>query len=338
MGQPRRNQIALDATTYYHLVSRCVRRQFLCGDDPLTGKDYSHRREWIRTRLGLLVDVFAVDLCAYAVMSNHYHLVVRIDESAAMSWSSVEVLRRWLTVFKGPAWMHEMMRADHSTGLHPGVQRMIEAYRSRLMSISWFMRCLNEPIARRANREDGVTGHFWQGRYRCQALADEGAVLAAMAYVDLNPVRAGMVDRPEAALECSAIQRFNDAGSRPGCNSKSPTIMAFDGSHQSAVGERLPGHELEYLELLDWTGRFISRPDSAVIAAELPPVVTRLGLAASGLMEFVTGRRRYGQSVLGHAHNLSGLARQFGRRYVRGYRGAARLFANPGRAFSPTGG
>lgn len=337
MGQPRRTQIALDATPYYHLVSRCVRRQFLCGDDPLTGIDYSHRREWIRMRLGRLVDAFAVNLCAYAVMSNHYHLVVRVDESDAMSWSPVEVLRRWLSVFKGPAWMHEMIKADHSTGLHPGMKRVIEAYRSRLMSISWFMRCLNEPIARRANQEDGVTGHFWQGRYRCQALADEGAVLAAMAYVDLNPVRAGIVDRPEAASECSANQRFNNAGTGLGSDSQSPNIMAFDGSHSAAGAEALPGHELEYLELLEWTGRCIVRPDSAVIATELPPVLARLGLAASGMMEFVTGERRYNQSVLGHASSLSGLARQFGRRYVRGYRGVAGLFADVGRGFSPTG-
>ncbi|RZU99397.1 transposase [Spiribacter vilamensis] len=338
MGQPRRNQIALDVTPYYHLVSRCVRRQFLCGDDPLTGKDYSYRREWIRRRLGRLVDAFAVDLCAYAVMSNHYHLVVRIDESAARSWSPAEVLRRWLSVFKGPAWMHEIINADHSTAFHPGVHRMIEAYRSRLMSLSWFMRCLNEPIARRANREDGVTGHFWQGRYRCQALADEGAVLAAMAYVDLNPVRAGMADRPEAASECSALQRFSAARSRLGPESKNPAIMSFDNGDRDAVDDKLPGPELEYLQLLDWTGRFMSRPDSAVIAADLPPIVARLGLAASGVIEFVTGRRRYSQSMLGRPDHSAGLARQLGRHYVRGYRSAARLFTAADRGFNPTGG
>jgi len=229
MGQPRRNQISLEATPYYHLVSRCVRRQFLCGKDSLTGQDYSHRREWIKARLAHLVDVFAIDLCAYAVLSNHYHLVVRVNETEARALQPREVIQRWLRVFRGPAWMHEFVNAGESATPHPAMRLVIEGYRSRLMSIPWFMRCLNEPIARRANHEDGVTGHFWQGRYRSQALADEGALLAAMTYVDLNPLRAGMVDRPEAGRDCSAIQRFKNVATGTDVVSE-PMIMPFAGT------------------------------------------------------------------------------------------------------------
>jgi len=325
MGQPRRNQISLEATPYYHLVSRCVRRQFLCGKDSLTGQDYSHRREWIKARLAHLVDVFAIDLCAYAVLSNHYHLVVRVNESEARALQPREVIKRWLRVFRGPAWMHEFVNAGESATPHPAMRLVIEGYRSRLMSIPWFMRCLNEPIARRANHEDGVTGHFWQGRYRSQALADEGALLAAMTYVDLNPLRAGMVDRPEAGRDCSAIQRFKNVATGTDVVSE-PMIMPFAGTDIEAGAGGLPGEKFEYLELLDWSGRHMAKPGAAVIAAEMPPIAERLGLAARGLVEFVTGQRHFRQAVLGDAGSLSGLARQFGRRYVRGYRSAAGLF------------
>jgi len=69
------------------------------------------------------------------------------------------------------------------------------------------MRCLNEPIARRANAENQVTGHFEEGRFRWQLLPDDRAVLAAMAYVDLNPVRAGMAETPAASDHRSIKQR-----------------------------------------------------------------------------------------------------------------------------------
>ena len=85
MPQPRQQQISISDTPYYHCVSRCVRRAFLCGEDKLSGKSYEHRRYWIEERLVFLAQVFAVELCAYAVMSNHTHVVLYINEAKAKS-------------------------------------------------------------------------------------------------------------------------------------------------------------------------------------------------------------------------------------------------------------
>lgn len=107
MPKPRYRQVSVDDTPYYHCISRCVRRAFLCGEDPVSGFNFEHRRQWIVDRIKLLCSVFAVDLCAYAVMSNHYHIVIRISVEQVNTWSDEEVAKRWMKVFTGPLLMHQ---------------------------------------------------------------------------------------------------------------------------------------------------------------------------------------------------------------------------------------
>ncbi len=101
MPLPRKALVSLEATPYYHCVSRCVRRAFLCGRDKQSGTDYEHRRAWIKERMQRLACAFAVDLCAYAIMSNHYHAVQHVDKEQALSWSDGEVASRWKQLFSG---------------------------------------------------------------------------------------------------------------------------------------------------------------------------------------------------------------------------------------------
>ncbi len=114
MPKPRKTLVSLDATPYYHCVSRCVRRAFLCGDDVLTGKSYERRRQWIQDRLLALADIFAIDIAAYAIMSNHYHLVLHIDHDTATNWIAAEVTEQWQRLFKGSVLSQ---RYSHHLGL-----------------------------------------------------------------------------------------------------------------------------------------------------------------------------------------------------------------------------
>ncbi|NQY38248.1 MAG: transposase, partial [Alteromonadaceae bacterium] len=193
MPKPRSQQISLSSTPYYHCISRCVRRAFLCGQDSLNDKSYEHRRGWVEDKLLALAKVFAIDVCAFSVMSNHTHLVLYVDENTAKSWSIEEVIHQWHQLFNGTLFTQKYINGDKlSKEIINCVIETAEIYRQRLMDISWFMRILNESIARQANDEDKCTGRFWEGRYKSQPLLDEAALVACLAYVDLNPVRAKM--------------------------------------------------------------------------------------------------------------------------------------------------
>ena len=157
MTTARRVVVLEDRPAHYHCISRCVRRAFLCGCDAYSGKDFGHRKGWITKRVRELTELFAVEVCAYAVMSNHLHLVVKTDPLSVKGWSDEEVARRWFTLFPGG---RDELGEPHAPD--PVVMKRfladrgrVAVCRKRLGNLSWFMRCLNEPIARRANREDG---------------------------------------------------------------------------------------------------------------------------------------------------------------------------------------
>ncbi len=204
MPTPRKHQISLDATPYYHCTSRCVRRAFLCGLDPFSGKDYEHRRQWVEDRIVFLGEVFCIDVCAYAVMSNHHHLVLHINMPEALSLTDLEVCERWHKLYKGTLLTQRFLKGELlDEAQWQAVTAKLEHWRLERANISRFypkgtlISCLNEPIARMANTEGQCTGRFWESRFKSQALLDEKALAACMAYVGLNPVRAKMARTPE---------------------------------------------------------------------------------------------------------------------------------------------
>lgn len=273
MTTPRKQQICLEATPYYHCMSRCVRRSYLCGQDPLTGKSYEHRKGWIEERIHALAAIYCIDILAYAVMSNHYHLVVRIDKHSAEQLTDWEVVERWSQLHSLPLliekWRLHLLE-EHSENLL--CQHTIEIWRQRLCDLSWFIKELNQPVSLQANREDQCQGRFWEGRYKSQALLDEKALLAAMAYVDLNPVRANVANTPETSNFTSVKRRLTSI--------KKPSIVSclalFSDSNDDGA---IPFQFTEYLVLLDWLGRQVREDKKGHIPQDLPPILARLNLS-----------------------------------------------------------
>ena len=177
MPKPRYTQVSLEATPYYHCISRCVRQSWLCG------KKYEHRRQWLEDRLHEASSAFAIDVCAYSIMSNHYHVVLHINIAQAQAWNMDEVIKRWHQLYGGFALSQRYLsgatlgKAELAT-----LNDEAEIWRERLINVSWLMRTVNERIARQANSEDQCTGRFWEGRGgKPQVLLDEAALAACMA-------------------------------------------------------------------------------------------------------------------------------------------------------------
>ena len=286
MPRPRKSLICLDETPYYHCISRCVRRAFLCGKDHYTGKSYEHRRNWVEGRLFNLAKVFAIDVCAYSIMSNHTHLVLHVDKSKAESWSTEEVLNRWHALHKGTLLTRQYMRPDIRDSLSDSQMQTILAsvsiYRHRLYDISWFMRLLNEFIAREANKEDECTGHFWEGRFKSQALLDEAAIAACMAYVDLNPIRAGIANTTDTSDFTSIKKRIVAAKKHTQPTLLYPFMTNKPMGHKkvitSELTQSLPFYLEDYINLVELTARQLNLNTIAHIIDDKEPIIKRAKL------------------------------------------------------------
>ena len=319
MTSPRSQLVDASTPGYYHCISRCVRRAWLCGVDRYTKKSYEHRRAWVVARILELGAVFALGVYAYAVMSNHLHVVVKLDPALAWSWSPDEVARRWVELF--PVRVADAIDTEATARraqVIAGDPERVSRYRARLASLSWFMRCLNEPIARRANREDACTGRFWEGRFRCQALLDDAAVLACMTYVDLNPVRSGMAndltDSQHTSVKYRLVRDLDEAPIAP---------VAGFGHAGPAITTRA------YLDLVDWTGRLVHPGKRGVIPADRPRVLDQLGLREREWRAQVLGiESRYWRAI-GAVESLVAMAQAMGQRWLKGV-GAGAMKASAG--------
>jgi REP element-mobilizing transposase RayT len=306
MARVNRREVLSDGEIQVvHCVNRCVRRGFLCGVDELTGKNYEHRRQWMRNRLEFLAGIFAADVLGFSVMSNHLHVILRNRPDVVKTWSDAEVARRWWNLFPqrrnkdgSPA-----EPADTELNHLMANAETLAELRARLSSISWFMRCTSEVIARMANAEDECTGRFWEGRFKTTVLLDESAIAACMAYVDLNPIRAGLASTPETSNFTSVQERIADLKSADDVStpdSKDSRIEHGERAGWLAPVELEPKRKkirekcssrrasnkgclfmtlTEYLQLLDWTGRQLKTGKRGTIPKNAPPILDRLNLS-----------------------------------------------------------
>ena len=208
-------------------------------------------------------------------MSNHYHVVLHVRPDIACKWSDLDVVQRWHKLFNGTLFSQRFAAGNPLGKAEQWVLRSdIRKWRARLSDISWFMRIVNEHIARKANLEDQCTGRFWEGRFKSQALLDNRALLACMAYVDLNPIRAKMAKTPESSKHTAIKKRIDllaQGQTTPGC------IESFVGIQEQDIG--IPFRLKDYLDLVDWTGRIIRQDKRGAMEPDLPPILQRLDLS-----------------------------------------------------------
>ena len=313
MTQARHQLAPPGAAGMFHCVQRCVRRAFLCGQDPYTGRSFEHRKPWVEQRLIALSECFAVAIHAYAVMSNHLHLVVELAPDVAARWSDEEVAARWVRLFPP--------REDSDEAVSAKCLRLIaqpdrlHTIRGRLADLSWLMRCLAEPIARRANCEDDCKGRFWEGRFKAQRVCDGRARLAAMADVDLNPVRAGIATGLHDSTYTSVIGRLAQA--------ESATTSVTSGKRRlgpilGVLRAPLSITENDYLELVDWTGRQLAPGKRGMIAANAPPALAHLSGDPARWTRQVRGIGSGYWRAVGTVESLIALAKEIGQQWMKG--------------------
>ncbi len=335
MTSARSTKIDLNATPFYHCISRCVRRTFLCGVDKETGVDYSHRKQLIAKRMMQLADIFAIQVCSYAVMSNHYHMVVFVNEKQANSWSDNDVMSLWAKLH--PCDASKYAHLEITSDL---VAEKICEWRARLADISWFMKCLNETIAKLCNKEDDCKGHFWEARFKSQALLDEAAVIAAMAYVDLNPIRAKEALTPEASEFTSIFERIKALKNSNKNNQKDKfkindsisaqphNLMPFFETKPNEK-EQFPSINFklsDYIELVDTTGRIIRDDKRGAIPEMLPPILQRLNLSPRGWMSLVQNIESFFYTGIGHVTALCKFRSQYREHNPRGLSAAKQCY------------
>ena len=323
MTYPRSKLIDRENGGFYHVFTRCVRRAWLCGKDPLTGQSYDHRRQWIEDRILALAKCFTVEIYGYAVMSNHYHIALYIDPQGPKALSKREIARRWVAL--RPPIRRGEVDAD---AVKARIEEIcsdtdkVALYRERLGDLSWFMRYLNENIARRANLEDDCKGRFWERRYESQTLLDERAVYACMVYVDLNPIRAGVATDLERSDHTSIQRRIVQVRRERSSDRMSAALTplsAGTSEPQSRLTMALEG----YLELVDWTGRIIRDDKAGAIPPGVPPLLEQLSMEVDDWLPNVTSYRDHHRRAFGSIDLLRKLASRLEQHWLKGF-GVAR--------------
>jgi hypothetical protein len=338
----RRELIDVSVTRWYHCMTRCVRGALLLGGG------LADRKQWFEDRLEELAQVFAVGVGGFSVMDNHVHVLARLDPEIAANWTDDEVVRRWGCLYpprdksRKPLPISEEWVQGRLKDI-PWVAKT----RERLQSISWFMKCLKEPISRRANRADKCRGAFFEARFKSVAILDEGALLATSTYIDLNPVAAKVAEVPETSEHTSIKRRVDhikaqDAtaqleaakgGSVAGSQAASGLeegLWLCPIEDRRPLGSTRPGMFEglsigSYLLLVDYTGRLF-REGKASISADLAGILDRIGSSAEGWqarMEKLKNGRSFGRFFAASREKLREIAQRLKVRHLVNFAGWA---------------
>ena len=316
MTVARSKLVDVSVTPWYHLLSKVVRGAFLLREGDVD------RKLWIEERLKFLASVFAVDVAGFAVLDNHLHVLVRLAPERTQEWSDEDVVRRWARIFPPRGGDRRPLRVSRAwLDLKLADAEFVKKARERLSDLGWFMKCLKEPLARLANRADKQTGAFWQSRYKSIAILDEEALLATCAYIDLNPVAAGMSKLPEESEHTSIKARVDHCREKGRLDDlRAAQVGAVAGVKATRGlekdlwlcpiedarhrGVKRPGLLEDfglgsYLQLVDYTSRLLRR-GKARVSRDVESLLTRIGTSAE-VWNATLGKMLKGSGLVGVA-------------------------------------
>ena len=345
MTLPRKLLISDYTPGVYHCISRCVRRAFLCGEDRYTGENFDHRKDWVDRRLKKLASIFAVDVGGRTVMDNHMHLVLRNRPDLAEKWEDLEVARRWRTLYPKRQLSKEFQ--EEEIKILAKDEELIEKYRNRLQSISWFMKSIKEYIAKKSNREDEVTGSFWEGRFKSIELLDEKAILNCLVYVDLNPIRAKISSRPEESNYTSIQERIIGRQARVrlqrmGINledkipenllKKKGVVELLKQSRTdkwlAPLNEFISMSEDGYIKLVDLSGRILDKNKAGFIPEGLEPILKRLNIEPSSWEMAITNFGKSFSKIAGTPESLQNKLATLNQKWIKGVTFSKAVFSS----------
>ena len=193
MARERRLKVKGE-TAYYHIISRTVGGEFYLGDV---------EKEKLVSIIQRFSSLFLVDVIGYCVMSNHFHLLVKVKPGDEVP--DKELIKR----VKKDGGVMQMLIHDP------------ELLRNRLSDVSEYVRYIKQVFSRWYNRVHKRKGYFWGDRFKSVWIESGEALLACLAYIDLNPVRAEMVEKPED-------YRFSSIGYRVQAGNRHK-LLSWDG-------------------------------------------------------------------------------------------------------------
>ena len=345
VARARRKLLGRFRQGIFHCTARCVREMFLCGKDPLTGNDYTYRRDWIILREEHLAGLFAIDIEFRAELSTHLHLVLRTMPEVARRWSAYQVALRWLTATRVAKSFSRDLPVVKEQLIEDLVKdkKRIEQLRRRLTSVSWFMGFLCENVGRRANAEENHKGHFWQARFRCRECTDKNAVLVCGIYVDLNLIRAGEADSLEGSRYTSIFQRLqaqaqpqdalNRADAWLGELTWNPAHeLDASGAYRSRTGRRasdlgiLPITLEDYVRLLQCTLDLL-RSGRKTIPADMEAMLEKLDIQSEAWLDTVERYDELFTCAVGSPAGMAEVAKRLQVRALKGVAASRRIFA-----------
>lgn len=250
-------------------------------------------------------------------MSNHYHVVVHINLEQLESLSNIEVIERWARLHKLPSliarWCQQLITTQHEENQ---CLEIISLWRERLCSLSWYMKEINFYIACRANQEDGCKGHFWESRFKSQALLDEKALAAAMAYVDLNPVRAGIAKTPESSDFTSIQIRLKALQNKL----PNPSFLhPFQPTNKQNTQYSIPFDIFDYINLVDWSARQF-RGNKGSIPDNVPPILDRLSFNQKNWLTVCSELEKTNITAIGAPVTIEPAKRALGKAKIHAYK------------------